>query len=161
MTTFNEKSNNYIDRLHLTKKIHGLLIPWLSFRLYIHFKSSQEYGKDSRCHFYGQEQRCTYNQCIHGHVETIILDKLAGYNNLVHLVEKGSFKGKYKTAKIYSRTPGLGKFDILHREYYKGKLNTDTVDDPVLDVADQHRILYYKIENKRLVILEAPEIILP
>lgn len=91
------------------------------------------------------------------------------------MIEKGFLKGKYISAQIYSRSnPSVQIFDVLHRDYYMGKLKTKTVVDPVftessalIKTFDQEgtvtelelslqKILYYTIERSRLVISETP-----
>lgn len=120
-------------KYHDTREICGLLFQYNQFRMYIKFKDTKEYGSGKKVHLYGQEHRCTYNQCLHNRVPNIVLDRYQGYHKLVDLLERGTYKGKYNNAKIYSRLPGTDNFDILHREYDKGKLIKDTVNDPVFD----------------------------
>src|SRR5687768_15585203 len=95
-----------------TNDIKQLLLPWLSFRLYIVFKQPEK----TRRHFYGDEHQCTYNQCLHGKVPNIVLRKCKGYTNLIGLVEK-EFKGKYQSAAIYRCSAPGGAFDVLCRRY--------------------------------------------
>jgi hypothetical protein len=163
------------EKYHATKELKGLLIPWLYFRLYVYFKKDTSGNKGSGVHFYSNEHRCSYNQCLHRRVPQIDLDREAGYNGLVQLIEKGSFRGKYKTAIIYSQSVfGSRNFDLLHREYHNGKLVLSTQNDPVFTIGDMlvrnpdrqglvsevqvavKKSLYYTIEHGRLVLHETP-----
>lgn len=125
------KAQLFINKCHADRQLRGLLIPWLSFRLYVYFKSSEKYGSGSKAHFYGEEQQVTYSQCLNGKVENIFLSKQIGYHRLVDLLEKGKFKRKYVSAQIYSKSdPYVDNFDILHREYHNGKLVLHNHNDP-------------------------------
>lgn len=152
----NENKQFILDaKPHIEQNLHQLLIPFLKFRAYVKFKSLNQYSKHNTCHFYAQEQRCTYNQCLHFHVPYIELDRVAGYERLVDLIER-RYKGKYLSADIYGRVPGENKFDIIHRRYLKGKLDKETVNDPVIDISDVKKLIYYTVERGRLVLSETP-----
>lgn len=127
-----EKAQLFINTCHSKRNLRGLLIPWLSFRLYVYFKDNKDYANGSKSrHFYGEEQQVTYSQCLNGKVENILLSKQIGYQRLVDLLEKGKFKRKYISAQIYSKSdPFNDNFDILHREYHNGKLVLHSQNDP-------------------------------
>jgi hypothetical protein len=135
-------------RAHLERDIKFLLIPWFSFRAYVQFS-----GRDrKKGHFYGNEHQVTYNQCLHRKVPAIVLRKEKGYTDLIHFIEH-SIKGKFLSAKIYMREPGCQDFNTLCREYYKGGLNSTTLQDPQL-AEDEGFNLYYQVKEGRLMILE-------
>ncbi|MGN6478319.1 MAG: hypothetical protein ACTHKV_13925 [Flavipsychrobacter sp.] len=121
-------------------------MPWFNFRAYVRF-----IGRDKKKgHFYGNEHQCTYNQCLYGNVEKIVLRKHKGYTDLINFIEQ-SIRGKYLSAKIYMRSEGSVKFDLLCREYYKGGLTMQQ--DPLLS-PDEATILCYTVRNGRLEISE-------
>jgi hypothetical protein len=132
-----------------TNDIKPLLRHWLSFRLYIVFKSPY---KTSRW-LYGNEHRCTYNQCLHGKVPNIVLRKSKGYTDLIRLVEK-EYKGKYQSATIYGRNAPGGPFDEVCRRYYQGTLQDKN--DPLLS-DDEGLTLYYSLKEGKLVISETEQ----
>jgi len=126
-----------------------LLRPYYSFRLFVKFVKPFYDGKGNRkdsSHFYGLENVCTYNQCLHGHVENIFLDKEMGYRNCIKMAEEKfrheDGKPKYRLAQLYERLEFPdGKFNRLCREYnHKGEIVE--VQDPVI-TADSNRILYF------------------
>jgi len=126
-----DKATLFINKCHITRNLRGLILPWLSFRLYVYFKDSQTYGSGSKGHFYGEEQQVTYSQCLNGKVKNIVLSKETGYQRLVDLLEKGKFKRKFISAQLYSKSDRyLDNFDILHREYHNGKLVLSSQNDP-------------------------------
>ncbi|MFC0772416.1 hypothetical protein [Terrimonas alba] len=87
-----------------------------------------------------------------GKVTEILLDKQKGYNDLISLLERGSFKNKYIIAKIYGKIPDTDNFEVLHRTYYHGKLTKKDTNDPVFTTENRILKLYSKPENGRLVI---------
>jgi hypothetical protein len=135
-----------------------LLRPYYSFRLFIKFKKAHFDGKGHKKdtkHFYGIENTCSYNQCLHGHVDNIFLDKKMGYNNCIYLAEQ-KYMGQYFLAQIYTRLQFPdGKFDILLREYsHNGELLADP-QDPVFKPED-NRTLFFLLKNDYLVLTEDP-----
>jgi hypothetical protein len=135
-------------RAHLERDIKFLLMPWFSFRAYIRFT-----GRDKkRGHFYGNEHQVTYNQCLFQKVPAIQLRKSKGYNDLIRFIEQ-DLKGKIVSAKIYRRDAGSADFNVLCREYFKGGLNMETLNDPVLS-DDEGHFLYYLVKNGRVEITE-------
>jgi len=150
-----ETSPGYLEEImtssrpHDEKNLKLLLIPYLSFRLYVKFQKQHpgNYPNPTRT-FYSNEFRVTYKQCLFGKVPDIKLFKQAGYQALIDYVENG-IKGKYLSAKIYMRDAETGAFDTLCREYYKGGLEKQN--DPLLS-EDEVQILYYSVKNGKLVI---------
>lgn len=141
-------------KAHQTRDIRYLLIPFFCFKLSIRFKPSPEYkGNTGSLTFYGHEHSCSYKQCIAGHVKDILLDRMKGYNELIKKVEL-EYKGKYTSAKIYGRSPGELMFPTLHRTYYNGKLDKESVVDPVIDLKDEFKTLYYRLESNLLILSE-------
>lgn len=136
-----------IRKAHLTKDIKFLLLPWLNFRLYVKYST----GGRKSAHYYGNEHRITYNQCAYEKVPAIELKPKKGFDNLIWMVEN-QLKGQYTAAKLYRRAENK-QFDILCREYYKGQLNENTINDPVLS-DDEGMILYYKIVKGFVIIQE-------
>lgn len=142
------------ERAHRNQDLKQLLIleRHLSFRLYVVFpKSHPGKHRNPGRHFYGNEHRVTYKQCLYGRVPHIALDKVQGYTALIRLVEE-QMKGQWLTAQIYSRSDESSiDFDVLHREYYKGGL--DKCDDPVL--TEQHnKKLWFSTKENRLQLLD-------
>ncbi len=136
------------NKAHLHREIKSLLIPWLTFKLYIKFSDRKRTGEPQKKRtFYGNEHQCTYDQCFYKKIDRIILRRHKGYNDLIHLVEH-TLKGKYLSAKIYMRGDD-GNFDVLCREYFKGGLAQ--VNDPVLS-EDEIRELYFMVQENRLII---------
>lgn len=139
------------NKAHIERKIKPLLTPWLNFKLHMKFT-----GTGHERTIFGNEHQCTYNQCFHGKVKEIVLNRKKGYIGLVHYIEK-DLKGKLIKAKIFTRDAN-GEFEILCRSYYKGGLMLPT-NDPVLS-EDEGLILYHQRKKseedgiERLVILE-------
>jgi hypothetical protein len=140
-----------ITRAHVEREIKILLLPYLQFRLYVRYT-----GRDKKVgHYYGNEHQVTYNQCLFKRVPHINLYKKKGYNDLVRMIEE-QLRGKYISAKLYRKSdPSKEVFDILCREYYKGELNPNTINDPILS-EDEIRILYYEVFKGRVVIQLTP-----
>jgi hypothetical protein len=135
------------NKAHIEKELKMLLVPWISTRLYIYFNDRNPQKR--RRTFYANEHRVTYSQCLSQRVDNIVLHKLAGFLSLVKMAE--DLRGKYSTAKIYLRT-SPDDFGTTLREYDKsGKLVAD-IDHPFTE--DECQVLYYTIENGRLVIHE-------
>lgn len=157
-TQFKQLTN--LEKGHVKKNIKYLLQQHYWFRLWIRFKYDPDYHGPDRAsgglHFYGNEHKCTYNQCVSGKVKEIVLDRWKGYNDLIQLIEKGEFKGKYITAKIYGYDPQTGAYDILHRVYLRGKLQKKEVNDPVLDTKDEFLTLHFTIQDNRVIIQDPP-----
>lgn len=148
-----------------------LLRPYFTFRLFVKFKKRYidpvtKKIKDAN-HCYGIENVCSYNQCLNGHFENIVLDKQIGYRNCIRLIEeKYCEKGvpTYRFAQIYQRLvfPG-GRFDILNRHYnHKGErveqLPTNKGEviiptEPVIS-PDDNIVLYFKENGGLLSITE-------
>lgn len=125
--------NIFLAGCHAKMNLPGLLIPWRTFRLYVYFKASALHGEAKRRHFYGHEEKCTYNQCRTGRVQNIVCSKKDGWDSLINLLEV-KYRRKYISAKIYGKSsPKLTEFDILHREYVNGRLVTTTQNDPVFN----------------------------
>lgn len=149
-----DNTNNYADiqhtmfknKCHLNRNLPGLLIPWRTFRLYILFRKSPLYGDERRMHFYGHEEKCTYNQCRTGRVQNIVCNKKDGWDSLINLLEV-KYRRKYISAKIYGKSsPALTEFDVLHREYVNGRLVTTTQNDPAFD-KEGNITMYKKAED--------------
>lgn len=148
-----------------------LLRPYFSFRLFVKFKKRYidpvtKKIKDAN-HCYGIENTCSYNQCLNGHFENIVLDKQMGYKNCIRLIEeKYCDHGipTYRFAQIYQRVyfPG-GRFDILNRHYnHKGesvesfensKREVITPVEPIISPED-NMTLYFKVDGSFLSITE-------
>jgi len=123
--------------------------------MYMQYKDNPQYGKNSKCHYYGHEQRITYNQCRSQRFPDIPLSKEMGYKSLVEMAEGSKYKRKYVSAKIYSKSDPLSTdFDILHREYLNGRLLTTSQNDPVF--TDGNMILYKKDQNGIITTYERP-----
>lgn len=138
------------NKAHTHKEIKHLLLPYITTRLFVYF-NHRDPAKRKKT-FYANEHRVTYSQCMKGMVPNIVLNKLAGYNALIGMVER--LHGKYITAKIYLRPPGTKDFSITCREYDKGKLVLQN-DPPFTE--DECQVLYYQTKEGRLVIqLEDP-----
>ena len=154
MNVNNSNTPSNFEKAWLTRNLKFLLLDHYSFRLYIKFKSSEHYGhqRGGRI-FYGNEHNCTYNQCLSKKIEVIKLDKLKGYTDLINLVERGSFKNKFETAKLYGKSPGSVAFDVCHRQYFNGKLKKDSVIDPEIDTTEQFTFLYYNVDEFGRVII--------
>jgi hypothetical protein len=144
-------------RAHSEKELKFLLTPYISTRLYVYFNGKDRSKRKKT--FYANEHRVTYSQCMKGFAENIVLHKLAGFLGLIRFIE--DLKGKYSTAKIYLRPPGISSFDILLREYNaKGEEVPvpDTWPDPPFQ-EDECQVLYYTIEHGRLIVHEKePEV---
>lgn len=142
---------------HQTLDLRGLLLPWLSFKLWIQFKPSAEYRTSTSATrtMYGDEHSCTYSQCLNRWVDHILLDRIKGYNALIDLIERGNFKGTYLNAKLYGKDDS-GQWSILHRHYRNGKLDVERLADPVIDSDKQFRKLFFTVESNKLVISETP-----
>jgi hypothetical protein len=136
------------NRADNLKEIKFLLTPYISTRLYVYF-NHRDPGKRKKT-FYANEHRCTYSQCVKGMVPSIILNKMAGYQALINMVEQ-TIKGKYISAKLYLRPPGSQQFEILCREYFKGELILQN--DPPF-TGDECQVLYYYTKDGRLIITE-------
>jgi hypothetical protein len=135
------------NRAHNNKELKFLLTPYISTRLFVYF-NHRDPAKRKKT-FYANEHRVTYSQCIKQLVPNIILNKQAGFNALVGMVE--SLKGKYISARIYMREPGKQSFDIVCREWYRGDLILKN--DPPFE-AEECQVLYYTIENGRVTVHE-------
>lgn len=135
------------NKAFMNKELKFLLTPYISTRLFVYF-THRDASKRKKT-FYANEHRVTYSQCIKGMVPNIVLHKLAGYNALLGMVE--GLKGRYISAKIFFRPPGVEHFDIMLREYKKGELIFQS-DPPFLE--DECQVLYYTISQGRLLILE-------
>lgn len=153
------------DAAHAKRDLRSLLIPYFRFRVTIKFfptPGGRVQQQESRT-FYGHEHDCTYNQCVAGHFPFITMNRSKGYDELLKLVEK-NYAGKYSVAKIWGRPPGAVAFTDLHRIYYNGKIQKGVVqyngedlqlpNDPVIDVADQLKKLFYKVEGGKVFVLE-------
>ena len=148
-----------------------LLRPYFTFRLFVKFKRRfidpvTKKIKDAN-HCYGLENVCSYNQCLNGHFENIVLDKQMGYRNCIRLIEEKYCENgvpTYRFAQIYQRIvfPG-GRFDILNRHYnHKGE-RVETLltprgeeiipKEPVISSAD-NMVLYFKEAGGLLYITE-------
>lgn len=125
-----------------TNSIQAILLDHFLFKLYIKFNN----GKTMT--LYGHEHDCTYSQCINGHVDKIVLNRLKGYTALLNYVEHTK-KGQYQKAIIYTRQPGEEKFNTICRRYFKG--NIEECIDPVLTGAEEIA-LDFQIINKRVII---------
>jgi hypothetical protein len=136
------------DRAHLERNIKLLLQPMFHFRLYVVF-SLHDGRPGPKRHFYGNEHQCTYQQLLSQKLPYIEMNKNKGYKDLVHLVE-GAYYGRYISAKIYGREPGQINFDSLHRDYFRGKLLSQS--DPEIPVDEQCYKLTYRIESGRVII---------
>lgn len=136
-----------ITKAHLTKDVKFLLLPFFSFRMYVCYNS----GERKKAHYYGNEHQVTYNQLLYQKVPVITLSVKKGYMDLLQMVEH-TIKGRYTSAKLYMRAENK-QFDILCREYYKGQLNENTVNDPVLS-DDEGRVLYYNIIRGQVRVYE-------
>jgi hypothetical protein len=135
------------NRAHTNKELKFLLTPYISTRLFVYFNHKDPAKRKKT--FYANEHRVTYSQCLKHLVPHVMLHKLAGYNALVGMVE--SLKGKYICARIYHRPPGEQLFSIVCREYDRGQLIIQN-DPPFTE--DECQLLYYSIENGRVMILE-------
>jgi len=158
----NPRATIAIEKAHATFDLRMLLIPWLQFKAVVTFKPNPSYGtaQPVKKTFYGDEHCCTYKQCINGHVENIMLDRLKGYTALIDMVENINFRKTYIKVYLYGRHPETNNFDTLHRNYFEGKLNTDRVNDPAIDTVNQYKKLDFKVTGNRLVILD-PTLLLP
>jgi len=144
------------NRAHTEKELKFLLTPYISTRLYVCF-NHQDKNKRKKT-FYANEHRVTYSQCLRGFTPNIVLNKLAGYNALVNMIEQ-DLRGKYIGAKLFYRPPGFSEFDFLLREYNKrGELvprmeipGQMLYPDPPFDESEC-QVLYYSISNGRVVV---------
>lgn len=144
-----ESSALYLaNKAHIEKELKMLLVPWISTRLYVYFNDRNPAKR--RRTFYANEHRVTYSQCLKQRVESIVLYKYEGYMALIKMAE--DLKGKYLTAKIYMRT-GPGEFNTTLREYDRSGSLVASNDHPFAPYECQ--MLYYTIENGRLLIHEA------
>lgn len=130
----------------LTNDLKHFLKPFFTFRVYVQFA-----GTRKKRHFYGNEHQCTYNQVMHKHVPHIVMCRTKAYNDLINLVEN-TWRGKISSAKIFMREKDDEPFNILCREYYNGEIIKDSINDPVIDSADDVRHLYYYFQNGNLFI---------
>ncbi len=136
-----------ITKAHISKEIKFILLPLLQFRLYVRYN-----GRDKKTgHYYGNEHQCTYNQCLYQKIPFIILNKKKGFDDLVWMVEN-RLKGQYISAKLYMRSDPYKDFDILCREYYKGGIINETVNNPIL-FEDEVRTIHYTIDRGRVIIV--------
>lgn len=141
------KQQLIIQSARYNNDLRRLLRPWYTFRLFIRFNKpifKKGGGSQNSSHFYGFEESCTYNQCLHGHFKNIVLNKLKGYAECIQLAEE-KYKGDYKSATIYSRSvfPG-GDFDVEHRQYGKDGI-IEKINDPVLTETDSQTIFFSNI----------------
>lgn len=142
--------------------IARLLRPFYSFRLFVKFVKpfyDKNGNRKDANHFYGIENVCTYNQCLHGHVENIFLDKEMGYRNCIKMAEQ-KFIGPdgaplYRLAQIYMREQFPdGKFNTLCREYnHKGEIVEQQ--DPVI-TPETNKTLYFLESSGYLTLTEEP-----
>lgn len=149
-----------VIRAKAKSDIHELLRPWYSFRIYLKFKNiifKRDGSKHDSNHFSGYEESCSYNQCLHGHVKEIFLNKEKGWAECIKMAEVSNNDRDgnplYRYAQIYQRTdfPG-GKFNILCRQYNsKGELEVQQ--DPVIMPAD-NKTLYFIKANIGLILTE-------
>ena len=131
-----------------TGDLKHFLKPFFTFRLYIVFKKNRK-----KCHFYGNEHQCTYQQLVHGHVSQIVLSREKGYKDLVELIEK-KWKGMYESASIFMREAGDDKFNTLCRRYYLGEVQE--IQDPVITPQDDIRKVHYSFEGQIIQLSLAP-----
>jgi hypothetical protein len=152
----NTRATIAIEKAHATYDLRMLLIPWLQFKAVVTFKANPSYGTSAAVKktFYGDEHSCTYKQCLAGHVDKIVLNRLKGYTALIDMVENINFKKSYVKVYFYGRSPQTGNFDILHRYYYEGKLSDQRVNDPVLDSINVEKNLDFKVSGNRLLLLD-------
>lgn len=116
-----------------TNNLKHFLVAHFTFRAWINFKDS-----DKRRTFYGNEHNCTLNQLIAGHKDQVVLDKYKGLDDLIKLIEK-TWRGKWKSARIFMReNPGEG-FDKEIRRYYNGQIEDEQ--SPVLK--REFEVLYF------------------
>lgn len=150
----------FTHKAHATFDLRGLLIPWLTYKVYFRLKPSERHGT-KQVHsktMYGDEHSCSYKQCMAGYAKEITLDRTKGYQELIDLVER-KMKGQHISAKIYGRDPDTDAFDHLHRVYINGKIEKERVNDPVIDPLYQYRTIYFKIEKDRLILSDkSPEL---
>lgn len=133
---------------NLTGDLKYFLLPFFTFRVHVHFKNPKR-----KCHFYGNEHECTYQQLKRGHVPHIVMDKIKGYTGLIKLIEH-TWKNKITSAGIYMRLPGEEKFDRLCRRWYNG--DWEEIQDPVISHEEAVTILYYSFEKNKLQIHTTP-----
>jgi hypothetical protein len=125
-----------------------LLKPWYSFRVYIKWiKPMVKNGvTHTKSHFYGFEEDCTYGQCFHGHADNITLNKLAGYENCIEMIES-KYKGRFKYAAIYQRKHfPEGKFEEVDIcRFYKQNGDIRDQQDPVILDSDNKTLHFSTI----------------
>lgn len=135
------------NRAFINKELKFLLTPYISTRLFVYFQHRDPSKRKKT--FYANEHRVTYGQCLKYLVPNIVLNKMAGYNALIGMVD--SLKGKYICARIYHREPGKQSFDIVCREWNRGELILQN--DPPFEV-DECQVLYYSVEKGRVIVTE-------
>lgn len=87
------------EKGHAIRNIKLVLQHRFRFKLYIKFKASAAYGETIKGFtFYGNEHKCTYNQCLTGKIPTIILDQKQGYQELIRQIEK-EWKGQHSVER--------------------------------------------------------------
>lgn len=136
------------ERAHFAQDIKLLLQPYFSFRLYIVFKQADGRPGPKR-HFYGNEHQCTYRQLLANKLPSISMDKQKAYTNLIHLIEV-TYKGKYIGAKIYGREEGSDQFNILHRDYLRGVLQSSN--DPDFSNGSPVYEINYRVKDGRVIV---------
>jgi hypothetical protein len=137
---------------HNKRELRLLLIHhnFLSFRAQITFPGD---GKPYKKTFYGNEHRCTYNQCLAGYVPYILLKKQMGYLALIDMIER-KFKGQFSYANIYMRTEEIKKnFPVICRQYTSTGEDLELRQDPVLS-EDEISIIHFSVNplNRRLLL---------
>lgn len=150
------------ERFHQTHFLPGLLTPFYRFRMHVKFFTGQQSKNGNEITraswIYGFENKCTYLQCLRGYVQTIVLDRIYGYNSLLKMIEAGGqFFNKISSASIYGRDES-GQFAILHRHYDGARLDEARVNDPEIDTADQYKQLHFTVVKNRLVIIDPDQV---
>jgi hypothetical protein len=139
---------------HNKGDIKFFLQKYFLFRAYIVFKANnadKRYAK--KFHAYGNEHSVTYNQLRYNRHDSIILDRMKGYTDLVKLIER--YYNHYTRAQIYMRMPGEEKFNILCRDY-NAKSELVECQDPVLPDEHLKKELFYIVHAGLVIITEDP-----